>query len=522
MKIKIRESQLKRIIDIISESVDNKLNVLFVGDSLSSAPGYTWNYKLASKNSSKWNSEHLVKGGVRTGWMLDKLRSKLNQDKKYDLVFIYGGTNDMFSLITKNEAISNINKMVDLVAKQGGKTIVFAGYDAEKVMSEKSNSNGGNLKKTIYCSEECMLKSRKKMIEFQDAIPSEISGENVIVIPKMPGGDPSWAGDGTHVGPQVHNKMADYVGGYLTNIPTSPENNDNFYDLLKNKSNLSQEVNLSEDLILYLKNIKNSNATFEFKGSVIADEDIRPIQTGLELLGFYLPIWGIDGKFGNETKKSVKEFQKSLGVNTDGIIDSNLIGKMIDELEDKNLTNADFEKIQIEKTASLSDDETTNISVNISNVNVESNIKAKFKNVLNQNNLSYDDFVSDLNEINLSPDIAIKQLYAESAFSPNIINCTRVSSAGAKGIAQFMPSTWTHYGNGGSPCNVKDSLKAYVKLMRDLIKMFPGRIDLAIAGYNSGPYKQIYKKALNNNIPFNQIKSDIPNETWNYVNKILG
>jgi peptidoglycan hydrolase-like protein with peptidoglycan-binding domain len=49
-------------------------------------------------------------------------------------------------------------------------------------------------------------------------------------------------------------------------------------------------------------------------------EDVEMIQDGLEFLGFKLPMWGVDGKFGPETKSAVEKFQQSVGLNVDGVM----------------------------------------------------------------------------------------------------------------------------------------------------------------------------------------------------------
>lgn len=162
----------------------------------------------------------------------------------------------------------------------------------------------------------------------------------------------------------------------------------------------------------------------------------------------------------------------------------------------------------------------------ITKLPIPSDIEEQFKKAAGS---SYDKFISDINEIGLDKEVAFRQLWTESKFSPNIMNCSISSSAGAKGIAQFMPKTWTSYGGGGNVCNVADSLKAYVKFMRDLMKMFPDRIDLALAGYNSGPYikyprkngKLVYKEAFDNKIPFSEYKGKLSRETQGYVAQIL-
>jgi soluble lytic murein transglycosylase-like protein len=147
-----------------------------------------------------------------------------------------------------------------------------------------------------------------------------------------------------------------------------------------------------------------------------------------------------------------------------------------------------------------------------------SDIDSKFKNAVGSN---YDSFISDVEGIGLDPKIAIRQLYNESTFSPDVMSCKRTSSAGARGIAQFMPGTWPTYGGGGDPCNISDALKAYPKMMKVLLNKFPGRLDLAIAGYNSGPNLKAYSEALKNKTPFTDLKGKIPNESYKYASSIL-
>jgi Transglycosylase SLT domain/D-alanyl-D-alanine carboxypeptidase/Putative Flp pilus-assembly TadE/G-like len=72
------------------------------------------------------------------------------------------------------------------------------------------------------------------------------------------------------------------------------------------------------------------------------------------------------------------------------------------------------------------------------------------------------------------------QLMAESGFDP-----TAVSSAGAQGIAQFMPSTATAYGLA-NPFDPAEAIDAQAHLMSDLIRQF-GDPQFALAAYNAGP-----------------------------------
>jgi hypothetical protein len=72
------------------------------------------------------------------------------------------------------------------------------------------------------------------------------------------------------------------------------------------------------------------------------------------------------------------------------------------------------------------------------------------------------------------------QLYTESNFNP-----FAVSSAGAQGIAQFMPGTGKSYGLT-DPFDATASIDAQAHLMRDLLRQFAS-VPLALAAYNAGP-----------------------------------
>jgi hypothetical protein len=72
------------------------------------------------------------------------------------------------------------------------------------------------------------------------------------------------------------------------------------------------------------------------------------------------------------------------------------------------------------------------------------------------------------------------QLRRESRFDP-----AARSSAGALGIAQFMPGTARSYGLG-DPFDPEAAIDAQAHLMRDLLRAF-GAVPLALAAYNAGP-----------------------------------
>jgi nitroreductase len=81
---------------------------------------------------------------------------------------------------------------------------------------------------------------------------------------------------------------------------------------------------------------------------------------------------------------------------------------------------------------------------------------------------------------NVSAALLAGQLMAESGFDPNA-----GSSAGAQGIAQFMPGTAASYGLR-NPYDPVEAIDAEAHLMSDLIRQF-GSPELALAAYNAGP-----------------------------------
>ncbi len=78
---------------------------------------------------------------------------------------------------------------------------------------------------------------------------------------------------------------------------------------------------------------------------------------------------------------------------------------------------------------------------------------------------------------------------AESGFDANA-----VSPKGAVGLMQLMPPTAQRYGVKGDAktpietklTDPKTNIQAGSRYLRDLIKMFPGQLELAIAAYNAG------------------------------------
>lgn len=102
----------------------------------------------------------------------------------------------------------------------------------------------------------------------------------------------------------------------------------------------------------------------------------------------------------------------------------------------------------------------------------------------------------------------------ESGFNPSA-----VSPKGAVGLMQVMPATAQRYGlandHGGTVSakltDPKTNIQTGARYLRDLINMFPGQLELAVAAYNAG--EGAVQKAGNK----------IPNfkETQNYVRSVM-
>lgn len=112
---------------------------------------------------------------------------------------------------------------------------------------------------------------------------------------------------------------------------------------------------------------------------------------------------------------------------------------------------------------------------------------------------------------------ASKQYGVDSALVHAVItaesgyNAAAVSKAGARGLMQLMPETAQRYGvrNIHDPM---ENISGGVRYLRDLISMFNGNLELAVAAYNAGENAVIRH---GHRVPPYA-------ETVNYVPKVLG
>jgi soluble lytic murein transglycosylase-like protein len=82
----------------------------------------------------------------------------------------------------------------------------------------------------------------------------------------------------------------------------------------------------------------------------------------------------------------------------------------------------------------------------------------------------------------LDPALIHAVITAESNYNPNA-----VSDKGAVGLMQLMPDTARRYGVKGKEIrHPEKNIKAGAQYLADLIRMFDGDLQLALAGYNAG------------------------------------
>ena len=102
--------------------------------------------------------------------------------------------------------------------------------------------------------------------------------------------------------------------------------------------------------------------------------------------------------------------------------------------------------------------------------------------------------------------LVLAMIQQESRFNPNA-----VSKVGAQGLMQLMPATAKELGVK-NPFDPRENITGGVKYIKQMLDMFGGNVELALAAYNSGA--GTVKKAGNK----------VPNikETKNYVKTIMG
>lgn len=84
-------------------------------------------------------------------------------------------------------------------------------------------------------------------------------------------------------------------------------------------------------------------------------------------------------------------------------------------------------------------------------------------------------------EASLDPALVHALIHVESGYNP-----AARSPKGALGLMQVLPETAARYGVADTTRSVTANLSAGTRYLRDLMAMFDGRLELALAAYNAG------------------------------------
>jgi len=138
--------------------------------------------------------QNLSKGGYRTDQLLPILQDYLKTAKGAEILFIYAGANDNFSLVQNQKATQNVQKMVDAGRNAGIDNIyVISGYRSSKVIYD--------------------LKRYGDYIEKSDAYKEGLAKniKNAVVVPIWEEADYKMSTDSLHLIQSAQKKFADYI-----------------------------------------------------------------------------------------------------------------------------------------------------------------------------------------------------------------------------------------------------------------------------------------------------------------------
>ena len=111
-----------------------------------------------------------------------------------------------------------------------------------------------------------------------------------------------------------------------------------------------KEIVSKSTFLSSLMDLIENRAKFEYTPGqkLIKDKDVIKIQEALQFLGFLLPKYGVDGKFGEETRGAVLDFQEKYNLDKTGKVDdSNLkfliAALIVKEFTDTKLSTIDYQ-----------------------------------------------------------------------------------------------------------------------------------------------------------------------------------
>jgi lysophospholipase L1-like esterase len=197
----------------VTNKIKNKppKSILIVGDSYSIVGTPSKPIKFTYPNIVKKELEPkgitvetIAQGGQTTKWMLQKLTEALEK-KKYDRVYVWGGTNDGVNMVTPEKVVENLQKMVDIANAKGTDISILKGYKIDGYMSADKLYNSGGFPSISKNQWVTMIDNFKK-------VKAKINADNIKnanFVEEFNLGDKT--GDGSHPNPEGHKIIAQAV-----------------------------------------------------------------------------------------------------------------------------------------------------------------------------------------------------------------------------------------------------------------------------------------------------------------------
>ena len=175
--------------------------------------------------------------------------------------------------------------------------------------------------------------------------------------------------------------------------------------------------------------------------------------------------------YQNEVQKLEKQNEQLKGLFKDGVI-----SRVELEANDKALADA---RAKVEDVARQIAE--ANKPASVTAVSEASESLAASNQSWSTGNIQIDNLIRFYGKQHgVDPYLIFCLMNQESKFSKGA-----VSPKGAQGLMQLMPGTAARYGVTNS-YDIAQNISGGTRYLKDLLKMFNGRIDLALAGYNAG------------------------------------
>lgn len=279
--------------EIITEKQsDNKIRVLFVGDSQTAAD---WSYARLLLRTKQITGKIVARNGASTSAVLKMLQD--NMSEKYDVVSIMAGGNDGAAKTPFN-AIKNFDAMFKLVQNSGAKLVVVTNPTKNFVKPDDAYYRKGG-----YPSND----------KISDWLQTQTSAD--VVIDTGDFDEMDFVKDRVHLDADAHKRIASQWMRQVLGL----------FDLDSPK-----EIEPEDSVLLQ----------YGDSGS-----DVIEMQKALVALGYSVGEEGVDGIFGPNTRSGLIKFQRDIAKNPSGKFDTetkNILFKKSSEVGAAGESNTDM------------------------------------------------------------------------------------------------------------------------------------------------------------------------------------